>query len=220
VKALQDCWNHIGVSGDGSCAKLASVVHCRNCPVYSSAAADLLDREIDSDYLAQSAQQIRTSRGLTTPDTDSVVVFRIGAEWLALPAGVFEEVCGLRPIHSLPHRRNGAVLGITSVRGALLVCVSLHVLLGIDATPATISTQRRLVHERLLVINQASERLVFPVDEVHGIHRFHPSQLGETPATVARATATFTRAILPWQDKAVGVLDGQLLFYALNKSLA
>jgi len=217
---LHDCWNHIGIWGDGTCAELAKAVHCRNCPVYSSAARDLLDRDVDPAYLAQSAQQIRAPRQDAARDTDSVVIFRVGAEWLALPAGVFQEVCALRPIHSLPHRRNGTVLGIANVRGSLLVCVSLHALLGIDKAPAANTAHRRLVHERLLVVSRDGDRLVFPVDEIHGIHRFHPDQLGEAPATVARSTATYTRAMLPWQEKAVGVLDDQLLFYSLNKSLA
>ena len=217
---LHDCWNHIGVRGDGSCPELAAAVHCRNCPVYSAAAAQLLDREIDAAYLAQSAQETRAERQNTLRDTDSVVIYRIGTEWLALATGVFEEVCAVRPIHSLPHRRNGTVLGIANVRGSLLVCVSLHALLGIDKAPAAHAGRRRLVHERLLVASRDGERLVFPVDEVHGIHRFHRDQLGEVPATVARSTATYTRAMLPWQDKAVGVLDEQLLFYSLNKSLS
>jgi len=217
---LHDCWNHIGIWGNGSCSELAQAVHCRNCPVYSSAAATLLDREVDSAYLAQAAQEIRAERHAATRDTDSVVIFRIGSEWLALPAAVFQEVCALRPVHSLPHRRSGAVLGIANVRGALLLCVSLHALLGIDKAPAAYGAQRRLIHERLLVVCRDGERLVFPVDEIHGIHRFRPEQLGEVPATVAKSTATYTRAMLPWQDKTVGVLDDQLLFYSLNKSLA
>lgn len=216
---LHDCWNQIGVWGDGSCAELAKTVHCRNCPVYSKAAAELLDREIDPAYLAGWAQHYRAEKKDTTRDTDSVVIFRLGAEWLALPAAVFHEVCALRTVHSLPHRRSGVVLGIANVRGALLVCVSLHALLGIDQA-AGAKDSHRLVHGRLLVVNSDGERLVIPVDEIHGIHRFHPGQLGEVPATVSICTATYTRAILPWQDKTVGVLDEQLLFYSLNKSLA
>ena len=220
MSKLNDCWNHIGVWGDGSCRELSQAVHCRNCPVYSAAAGQVLDREIDSQYLAHWARHFRTERQDAAQDTDSVVIFRVGAEWLALPAGVFHEVCDLRPIHSLPHRRNGTVLGIANVRGTLLVCVSLHALLGIEKIPAPHSTQKRLVHERLLVASRDGERLVFPVDEIHGIHRFNPSQLGEVPATVSKSTGTYTRAMLPWQEKAVGVLDDQLLFYSLNKSLA
>ncbi len=217
---IHDCWNHIGVFGDGSCRELAQAVHCRNCPTYSAAAAELLDREIDAEYLTGSAQHFRIEKEASARDTDSVVIFRIGAEWLALPAGVFQEVCAVRAIHTLPHRRNGTVLGIANVRGALLVCVSLHALLGIDKAQASTVAQRRLVHERLLVASRDGERLVFPVDEIHGIHRFHPGQLGDVPATVAKSAATYTRAILKWEEKSVGVLDEQLLFYSLNKSLA
>ena len=217
---LNDCWNHIGVWGDGSCRELAQAGHCRNCPTYSAAAAELLDREIDADYLSNWAQHFRTKKQSAARDTESAVIFRIGAEWLALPTQVFKEVCALRPIHSLPHRRNDNVVGIANVRGELLICVSLHALLGIEKATAVKTSQRRLMHERLLVASRNGERLVFPVDEVHGIHRFHQAQLGEVPATVGRSTSTYTRAMLPWQERTVGLLDDQLLFYSLNKSLA
>jgi chemotaxis-related protein WspD len=216
---LHDCWNHIGVWGNGSCAELGTAIHCRNCPVYSGAAAGLLDREIDAGYLARSAAHYRTEKEDTVRETESAVIFRVGVEWLALPATVFQEVGELRPIHSLPHRRNGNVLGLANVRGALLVCVSLHALLGIEKT-TEVKDARRLVHERLLVVSRDGERLAFPVDEIHGIHRYHPGQLGEVPATVSKSTATYASAMLPWQERAVGVLDDQLLFYSLNKSLA
>ena len=36
-------------------------------------------------------------------DTQSIVIFRVGSEWLALPATCVTEVANLRPIHSLPH---------------------------------------------------------------------------------------------------------------------
>lgn len=217
---LHDCWKKIGIWGDKSCAQLAEAVHCRNCPVYSSAAAQLLDREVDAAYLAQSAQEIRSVRQTVARDTDSAVVFRIGVEWLALPSGLVHEVGVLRPIHSLPHRRSATVLGIANVRGALLICISLHALLGIDKAPAADKASRTLVHERLLVVGHEGERIVLPVDEVFGVHRFHAEQLSEAPATVAKSTATYTRATLAWREKTVGLLDEQLLFYSINKSLS
>jgi len=217
---LHDCWKQIGIWGDKSCPQLAEAVHCRNCPTYSAAAAQLLDREVDATYLAQSTQAIRTVRQTLARDTDSAVVFRIGAEWLALPSHLVHEVGVLRPIHSLPHRRSATVLGIANVRGALLICISLHALLGIDKAPAAANATRTLVHERLLVVGHEGERLVLPVDEVFGVHRFHAEQLGEAPATVAKSTATYTRATLPWRERTVGLLDEQLLFYSINKSLS
>ena len=216
---LHDCWKQTGIWGDKSCPQLAEAVHCRNCPIYSSAAAQLLDREIDAGYLAQSALEIRSVRQTITRDTSSLVIFRIGAEWLALASDLVHEVGVMRPIHSLPHRRSGAVLGIANVRGALLICISLHGLLSIDKAPAATNASRTLVHERLLVVGCEGERIVLPVDEVFGVHRYHPEQLGEAPATVAKSAATYTRATLPWRDKTVGLLDEQLLFYSINKSL-
>lgn len=220
MSTLHDCWNHIGVWGDASCRELAAAVHCRNCPTYSAAAAGVLDRATDAEYLSGWARHFRTEKQSVARDTEAAVIFRIGVEWLALPAGIFQEVCELRPIHSLPHRRDGTVLGLANVRGALLVCVSLHALLGIDQAPEAGTAQRRLAHARLLVVRREGVRLVFPVDEIHGIHHFHPDQLGEAPATVAKSAATYTRALLSWQEKTAGVLDDELLFYALNKSLA
>jgi Magnesium chelatase, subunit ChlI len=37
-----DCWNQIGVFGDGTCPELAKVIHCRNCPVYAAGGRSLL----------------------------------------------------------------------------------------------------------------------------------------------------------------------------------
>ena len=39
----ESCWNTIGVYGQRTCVQLTTVVHCRNCAVYSQAAQRLLD---------------------------------------------------------------------------------------------------------------------------------------------------------------------------------
>src|SRR2546422_8139227 len=44
------CWNKIGVYGNSSCNELPQFVHCRNCPVYSHAGAQLLNRELPDGY--------------------------------------------------------------------------------------------------------------------------------------------------------------------------
>jgi chemotaxis-related protein WspD len=217
---LDDCWNKIGVHGDGSCPELERYVQCRNCPVYSAAAAKLLDADLPPGHLDEWTGHYASERKAKETGTHSVVIFRIGAEWLALPTTVFKEVATVRVVHSLPHRRNGVVLGLANVRGALLVCVSLGEILGLEKTAQAKLDKARTQHRRLLVISHGGARLVFPVDEVHGIHRCQPHELKEAPATVARAAATYTKAVLGWRDKAVGCLDDQLLFNTLNRSLA
>lgn len=218
IKAVQDCWNQIGVWGDGSCTELAAHAHCRNCPVYSRSAKLLLDRPWPDNYRAEWARHYAREKLLTERQTEALFVFRIGTEWLGLPGQVLREVSGMKPIHSLPHRRQRLVRGVVNVRGELLACVSLGELLGIELRGA--KAPRVVIPERLVVIEREGERVVFPASEVHGNVRYRPTELRDVPATVARATATYTKGILPWQERAVGCLDDELLFYTLNRSLA
>jgi len=216
---MNDCWNTIGVRGDASCPALAPHVHCRNCPVYAAAAAAVLDGDVPAHYLDDWTSHYAQEKQVEERHTHSVVIFRIAAEWFALPTSRFAEVSNVRAIHALPHRRRSVVLGVTNVRGELLVCVSLSHMLSLEEATESTQGQQQLIHRRLLVLHDANSRTVFPADEVHGIHRFHPRELQKVPATVAKATATYTTAILPWQNKSVGLLDDQLLLSTLHRSL-
>jgi chemotaxis-related protein WspD len=217
---INDCWNTIGVRGDGSCPELATHGHCRNCPTYTAAAEELLDGDLPADYVAEWTTHFAQEKRVEDLEMHSVVIFRIGAEWLALPTLVVLEVADLRAIHSLPHRRGGVVLGVANVRGELLVCFSVGHLLGIEQVAEAKREQRHTAHGRLLVVRHEGTRAVVPVDEVHGAHRLHARDLRDVPATVAKAAATYSKATLSWQGKSVGVLDDELLFYTLNRSLA
>src|SRR5262249_35005456 len=79
------CWQSIGVYGNGQCRELQKFVHCRNCPVYSSSALHLLDRPLPKDYRAEWAAHFAKDQKLSPPVKTSAVLFRINAEWLALP---------------------------------------------------------------------------------------------------------------------------------------
>ena len=51
--AAGDCWNRIGTAGDRSCPELETHIHCRNCPVFASAARTFFDRPAPQHYLAE-----------------------------------------------------------------------------------------------------------------------------------------------------------------------
>jgi chemotaxis-related protein WspD len=133
---------------------------------------------------------------------------------------VLREIVSVRAIHSLPHRRGGAVLGVTNVNGELLVCFSLGHLLGLAPAAAPASDTPRAVHKRLLVIRRDGFGVAIPADEVDGVHRVHPWTLEDVPATLGKATGRHSNAIIMWRDHAVGLLDEQLLFHSLQRSLA
>jgi chemotaxis-related protein WspD len=215
---IQTCWNRIGVYGNSSCAELQKFIHCRNCGIFSSAAHRLLDRPLSQEYRREWTAHFAQEKKRAAPAKLSAVIFRISDEWLALPTQSFQEVAERRRIHSLPHRRHGIVLGVVNIRGELLICVTLGRLLGLDRGPARQTA--RTIYDRLLVASWEGARLVFPVDEVHGIYRFQSQELREPPATVAKSKASFSEGILPWREKAVGYLNPGVLFSSLNRSLS
>jgi chemotaxis-related protein WspD len=216
---VHSCWNHVGVYGDASCPQLTQHVHCRNCPVYAAAAASLLDIQHPEGYLTQWTQEVARQHQADDGKQFSVIVFRVGGEWLALPTPVLQEIVSLRTIHSVPHRRSAAVLGLANIRGELLACFALAQVLGLEQADARQERQRAIA-ARFLVLRLDSKHAVCPVDEVHGIARFQSREARPAPATVSRATIAYTRAVLFWQSRTVGLLDEQLLFHTLNRSLA
>ncbi len=217
--AVASCWSTIGVHGDHSCPELDVHIHCRNCPIHSNAAAALLDRPAPEEFTIERTRHFAELKEAGDRDTQSVVVFRIGSEWFALPTSVVAEVAERRVIHSVPHRRSGIVLGVANVRGELLVCVSLSRLLGLESSSDSTPGLRRTGHDRLLVVRGGGVRAVLPTDEVAGIESFHRRELKEVPTTVSKAANSHSKAVVSWHEHVVGLLDDQLLWRTLQRSL-
>lgn len=218
VAPIYDCWNRIGVEGNGTCRELVKYIHCRNCPVYSAAGIQLLDRPLTEDYRRERAEHYAQEKKVAQPVRVSVVIFRISNEWLALPTNAFQEVAERRAMHSLPHRRRGLALGLVNIRGELLICASAGKLLGLDQ--AAVREKSRVVFDRFLVAIWNGQRVAFPVDEVHGIQRFQKSELKDPPATISKSTLTYTEGVFTWRDRTIGLLDADSFFSTLNRSLA
>jgi chemotaxis-related protein WspD len=217
---VHDCWNRIGVRGSRTCGELREHIHCRNCPVYSAAAAQLRNSEVPPGQLAEWTELVARGTTAQAPRSASAVIFRIESEWLALTTRLFEEITDRRPIHSLPHRHRGTVLGIANIRGELLVCISLRQVLALEPAMQRPAAALHAPFGRMLVVQRQGSRAVFPVDEVHGIERFDPQELSEIPSTLSKGTTAYARAVLPWRDRTVGLLDDAKLFQTLNRSLA
>lgn len=220
VLSMNNCWSKIGVWGNAECPELEKYVHCRNCPVYSTAATQLLNTVPPHHYLEEWSSFVAGEREIREPNIHSAVIFCIESEWFALSTKVFKEVAELKTIHSLPRRHKGVVLGIVNIRGELLVCISLAQALSLEKTREISRDKNQSTRQRLLVINDEGKRLAFPVDEVGGIHRFNPKEMKEVPTTIAKAAAVHTTGVLSWRNKSVGCLDEQLLLYTLNKGLS
>lgn len=215
AEALDACWKRIGTWGDRTCPELAEHRHCRNCPVYAAGAARLLDAEAPPAYLAAGAARYAQPKTETRAGSKSAVVFRVAGEWLALSTAVFQEIAPVRPVHSLPHRRDAIVSGLVNVRGELLICMSLPAALNLAAADGKLPPTARHA-----VVGRGPARFVFIADEIAGTHRYDPKEIAPVPATLAHARAIHTLGFLTWQARPVGLLDDGLLFHTFNRSLA
>lgn len=212
--AIDDCWNRIGVYGDKNCVRLFEYIHCRNCSVYSAAATRLLDR-----YSFEQEDQERSAphdleRKVATR---SLMVFRVGGEWLALATRYLDEVSPLQSIHSLPHQRSRALLGVANVRGALVPCLSLVELLALD--PAVTGAASQRVIPRMLILAAPGGPVVVPVDEVDGIHNIPERVLSTASVSGEHASAQYTQGVVQWNTRSLRWLNEEQLLDAITRSL-
>ena len=99
----------------------------------SASAEDLFQQAIPADYRAQQTMQI--AEVVTQGDRTSLLtalVFRLGREWLAVPAALCQQILSPVESHTLPHRSNSTLLGVVNVQGRLLLKVSLSDALGLS----------------------------------------------------------------------------------------
>lgn len=164
------------------------------------------------EYIAQWKARLAREKEVRRDGTTSVVIFRLAANWLALPTAVFREVIEPRVIRKIPHRSNDFLLGLVNVRGRLHLCVHLPNLLKL---PMEVSkTSNRAAFARMVVIEKQGSAWVFPVDEIHSLFRFSTQDL--VPFSDTQKTS---RGILEWQGKTVDLLDENLLFQKIDGSL-
>src|SRR5271157_2128269 len=209
--AAGDCWNRIGTAGD------------RSCPVFALAARTFFDRPALERYLAEWTQWLAgspvtvsleagTSAALSDRDLVSVLIFRLGREWMAFPTQAIAEVTVPRPIHRIPHRSNAILIGLVNLRGQLQLCISLHGLLGLESpqssssqfhshgsnteTEKTAATGSSPTSGSRLIVLRNRERLeswIFEAEEILGVHRLPRSQMRSVSSTLANPEVSFSQ---------------------------
>ncbi len=213
IDPAEQCWNRIGVRGDRSCPELLKVTHCNNCPVFAAAGRRFLDAPSPVGYLDEWTARLAARDDTREGDESSVLVFRLGDEWLALPVSVLVEVTRPRVLHRIPHR-GGLLAGMVNIRGELHLCVRFDLLLGVAAAAETDPELRRLV-----VIRRDGEGWAFAADEVDQVHRVLLPDLTSAAPTLARSQVKMTRGVFPHANRSVGLLDDARLFQSLRERL-
>jgi chemotaxis-related protein WspD len=147
---------------------------------------------------------------LSQDDAVSVLIFRLGEEWLAFRTETVVEVTLPSPVHRIPHRSNSVFLGIVNLQGQVQLCVSLHGLLGATASGAS--------SPRLVVLRDVdrAEIWAFAADAVLGVRRVARRQWRAVPSTLINPAVGFSEAVLSWERRTIGLLDQQRVFTAIR----
>lgn len=180
----------------------------------------LLDRELPEGYMQEWSARISAPVPHEESGTRSVLILRVGVEWFAWPTAGIVEIVALQKIHSIPRRSNSTFLGLTNVRGELLLCASLAGVLGLEPTDTENRLQKDGKQQWMVVVQQDGRRLVFPVQQIEGVARYHPRELQEIPTTLAHLPARYSLGILSWGQQMVACLDDGLVFYTVEKGLS
>jgi chemotaxis-related protein WspD len=177
-------------------------------------AGEFFDRSPPEGYLAEWSHRLLLPEERTEDEWESVVVFRLGSERLALDTRSLVEVTAPQPVHVIPHRANAVLLGLVNIRGQLRICVSLHGLLGVESSARAGETADVA---RMMILQDGAGQWVFPVEEVSGVHRLAHSNRREVPSTFGKASS-FTRLVFSWKDATIGLLDHGRLLAALRSA--
>jgi chemotaxis-related protein WspD len=213
VASATDCWNHIGIRGDRSCPELTEFVHCHNCPVFAAAGRRFLDAPSPPGYLEEWADRLATPVDDAASELESVLVFRLADERLAMSVHSLVEVTTPRTVHRVPFR-GGLLAGIVNIRGELYLCAHLAKLLGIE--PRSGGGRPANGSNRILVARRDADRWALPVDAVEQVCRVPRVEIARPPTTVGRAASHLSRGVFAWDGGPVGLLDDERLFEALR----
>ncbi|MCF6336383.1 MAG: chemotaxis protein CheW [Gammaproteobacteria bacterium] len=188
---IANCWNTIGVwsCARKKCDKLTEYIHCRNCPVFLEVGHSVFEKVAPSGYLSQWRKEISAKKNVDNPRNNSVLVFRVGHEWFALPSVILGEIANERIIHRIPRNMNRFISGIVNINGEIKVCYSLSELLGLSSVNGENKKEDNYNPRRLIVINLDEKDYVFLVDEVKGLYLYGDSDLLSVPSTLDATNA-------------------------------
>jgi len=217
------CWRRIGVWGQERprCVELERVVHCRNCEVFAQAAQAVFTRRAED---SPDPVEPSTPTAVERAKGDAACLpFRIGSLWLALPAASVVAIADRMPLHSIPHRRDGVVLGLAPINGEIVVAISLVGLLGQNGSDLTnAAALNRGVYARRVVVSARARRVAFDVDEVRGVQRFFRVQLSDPKRVFDPILAAQLEGAIGLDDRAgamIGVIDLRAFLGALDRVL-
>jgi chemotaxis signal transduction protein len=213
------CWQTIGVySGDHSCARLTSVVHCRNCPVYSDAARSFMLRDIPAQ------DRICSPEWAPAQTLRSALLMEIDGIQIGVAVNRVSEIAADAPLRRIPHRSGRAVAGLTNVRGQLHLTLALAQVFGMEKTQADrapgSAAAAQMARPRIVLLGGINGApIALRADHVLGVHGFSADALKPVPETLPERLAACVNAVGQFAGTRYLLLDDDQFAHALAESI-
>jgi len=173
----------------------------------------LLDREPPKGYLEDWTVLLTQQKEIkSNEDAVSVLIFRLQKDWFAIATSAIKDVIQAKVIHNIPHRNNQTLKGTSNIRGHLKLVVSLEYLLEINQSVSEFYT-------RMIVIKQEGVEWVILAHEIYGIRSYNIEQMENVPVTILKSTANYLKGIYQFDNLKAGILEEELLFFSLQRSV-
>lgn len=167
----------------------------------------LLDRPLTDEDVRQATERVAQPRSRPVHDVASLLLFRVGAERLAVPATDVARVTRVTVVRRIPHRSNRVIRGLCNVQGELLICGNISALLDLaDAPQVSGTTGQSADLARMIVLGAEPNLWAIEVDDVLGVQYFETASYKQPPVTVQQAMYRFTASLLPLGDNDVATL--------------
>lgn len=177
--------------------------------MYGHAAEGLFEREAPPGYVEGSTAALAPAPLGEAEHDARLLAFRVGTEWLGLPAASCAFVAPSSRTRALAGRTNEVFRGLLVHRGELLLAMSLRGLLGMP-----------LVEGRLWVgATAGADRWVVDADEVLGVAPYGPTAVLSSPTRGLEQATSFLSAVVRLGDRDIGLLDVDALDLAFRRSL-
>lgn len=218
---MDNCWHRIGVWGRESprCPKLERAIHCHNCEVFHAASLRVYERALPEDYRREWTVVLAGDKEEVSSDGKSVIVFRVGEEWVALSTHLCREISQMLKIHRLPHNKSNILKGVVNTGGEVQICFSLGAVLGVTRADKASDEGDQIIYRRMITIEKDGKRYVFPVSEIVGICHYREADLEDPPSTVSDSASNYVKGIIKWKERHIGCLDEGLLISRFERSI-
>ncbi len=203
---VHDCWNKIGIRSPkgASCERLKEVITCTNCDVYIQTGRRLLHREVPDGYLEEWTDILSSTKNSEKIETQSVIIFELRNQWVALPSRILEKVTIPSRVHTLPHNHSPYAVGVTNVQGELAVHLNLYRLLMGESDCE--SDKNTSGFPRHVVVELAGGLWSFEVEDVVGIERIEYEILVQGLERWS-GDRKFVDSFFSWREKQIVMLD-------------